>query len=63
LLHLVTLFFFIGLLFATQSNHRLDFTVVAYHAIWHIVSAYGFIVLWAFNHARFFGVASKSGKE
>jgi hypothetical protein len=62
LLHLVTLFFFIGLLFATQSNHRLDFTVVAYHAIWHIVSAYGFIVLWAFNHARFFGVAIKNGK-
>lgn len=53
LLYLLTILFLIGLGFATQSNHRVDFTVVAYHAIWHIVGAYGFIVLWVFNHLRF----------
>ncbi len=53
LLYLITIIFLIGLGFATPSNHRVDFTVVAYHAIWHIVGAYGFIVLWVFNHVRF----------
>ena len=52
LLYLVTFIFLVGLGFATQSNHRVDFTVLAYHAIWHIVGAYGFIVLWVFNHVR-----------
>lgn len=53
LLYLITIIFLIGLGFATQANQRVDFTVVAYHAIWHIVGAYGFIVLWVFNHIRF----------
>jgi len=56
LLYLVTFIFFVGLVFATQSNHRVDFTVLAYHATWHIVGAYGFIVLWVFNHLRFTAV-------
>jgi hypothetical protein len=53
LLYLITIIFLIGLGFATPPNHRVDFTVVAYHATWHIVGAYGFIVLWVFNHVRF----------
>lgn len=53
LLYLITILFLIGLGFATQANQRVDFTIVAHHAIWHIVGAYGFIVLWVFNHIRF----------
>ena len=53
LLYLTTTLFLIGLGLATQSNQRVDFVVLAYHATWHIVGAYGFIVLWAFNHVRF----------
>ncbi len=26
---------------------------VTLHALWHLVSAYAFIVIWAFNHQRF----------
>lgn len=53
LLYLLTATFFVGMLLATASNHRVDLQVLAYHATWHIVAAFGFIVLWAFNHARF----------
>lgn len=59
LLYLVTIIFLAGLGFATQSNHRVDFGVLAYHATWHIVGAYGFIVLWIFNHLRFVQVPSR----
>ncbi len=53
LLYLVTLMFVIGALLATASNQRVDFQILAWHATWHIVGAFGFIVLWAFNHMRF----------
>jgi hypothetical protein len=28
------------------------FTVLSYHATWHVVSAFGFVFLWAYNHVR-----------
>jgi hypothetical protein len=58
LLYLLTATFFAGLLLATASNHRVDLQVMAYHATWHIVAAFGFIELWAFNHVRFAQVTS-----
>jgi hypothetical protein len=53
LLHLVTALFALGLFFATASNDRVDFTILAHHATWHLLAAFGFLALWAFNHARF----------
>jgi hypothetical protein len=53
LLYLLTGIFLAGALLATASNQQVDFRVLAYHATWHIVSAFGFVALWAFNHARF----------
>lgn len=52
-LHLLTGIFIVGALLATATNHRVDFEIVAWHATWHIVGAFGFMVLWAFNHMRF----------
>jgi hypothetical protein len=51
--YLTTGIFFVGMLLATASNQQVDARIVAYHALWHIVGAFGFVALWAFNHARF----------
>lgn len=53
LLYLVTGIFLLGLGLATASNQQVDFRILAYHATWHIVSAFGFVALWVFNSARF----------
>jgi len=53
LLYLLTIIFFIAAMFASAGNQKVDFHMLAYHAIWHTVSAFGFIVLWAFNRERF----------
>jgi len=53
LLFLLCFMSFSALLLATASDDQLDFQVIAYHATWHLVSSFGFIVLWAFNHTRF----------
>jgi hypothetical protein len=53
LLYLVTILFVSDALLATASNQRVDFQILAWHATWHIVGAFGFISLWAFNHMRF----------
>jgi len=53
LLYLSTLIFFAGLLLSTASNSRIDLGIIAYHATWHIVGAFGFVALWAFNEMRF----------
>ncbi len=45
--------FFCGMLLASASNSMIVYPFIPLHALWHIVSAYGFIVLWAFNHRRF----------
>lgn len=53
LLLLVALVFFAGMLLATADQELIVYPFFAVHAIWHVVSAFGFITLWAFNHLRF----------
>lgn len=53
LLYLLTVIFFVGALLATASNQRIDFHIICYHALWHVVGAFGFIILWVFNRERF----------
>lgn len=45
--------FFCGMLLATASNDKIIYPFVPLHALWHLVSAYAFIFIWAFNHQRF----------
>jgi hypothetical protein len=45
--------FFVGMLLATASNEAIVPPFFAMHALWHLVGAFGFVVLWAFNHVRF----------
>ena len=53
LLALVVATFFAGMLLATASNERIVPPFFAMHALWHVVGAFGFVALWAFNHVRF----------
>ncbi len=53
LLTLTATIFFFGMLLATASNQKIVYPFIPLHALWHLVGAYGFIVLWAFNHVRF----------
>jgi hypothetical protein len=53
LLHCVVAFFLVGLALASAGNETVHARVVSYHALWHVVGAFGFVMLWAFNHARF----------
>ena len=47
--------FLIGLLTATASDDLVVYPFFSIHAIWHVIGAFGFITLWAFNHVRFSG--------
>ena len=42
-----------GLGLATAKNDVIVFPFIPMHALWHVVGAFGFIALWAFNDARF----------
>jgi hypothetical protein len=57
LLALVAVTFVCGLGLATAANSQvgvlLGVPVLAYHALWHLVSAFGFMVLYLLNHVRF----------
>lgn len=53
LLGLVVAIFFAGMLLATGSNEQIVYPFFAVHALWHVVGAFGFVTLWAFNHVRF----------
>ncbi len=53
LLLLVALIFFVGMLLATAGNNQIVYPFLSIHAIWHVVGAFGFMTLWAFNHVRF----------
>lgn len=53
LLLLVTGMFLVGLGLATANNDTILFPFLSLHALWHLVSAFGFIALWAFNDVRF----------
>ena len=53
--------FFCGMLLATASNDKIVHPFIPLHALWHLVGAYGFITLWAFNHVRFEEAAREAG--
>ncbi|MBX7257731.1 MAG: hypothetical protein K1Y02_15325 [Candidatus Hydrogenedentes bacterium] len=53
LLLIVIVMFFIGMLLATAGNSTISFGIFPWHAVWHIVGAFGFITLWLFNYVRF----------
>lgn len=52
LLWLVTGLFFVGMLLATARNDVVVFPFLALHALWHLVGAFAFVGLWAFNHVQ-----------
>ncbi len=49
----VFVLFFGGMLLATARNDVVVFPFLALHALWHLVGAFAFVGLWAFNHVRF----------
>lgn len=53
LLVAVIIAFVCGMLLATASNDMIIWPYLSLHAIWHVVASFGFVTLWAFNHARF----------
>lgn len=52
LLYLVTGTFLCGLLLATASNDKIIYPFFSLHALWHLVSAFGFLFLWALVHVK-----------
>ena len=62
LLNLTAIMFLVGLGLATADNDQigsfLGAPVLAYHALWHLVGAFGFLVLCIFNLVRFSAVAA-----
>jgi hypothetical protein len=53
LLYLVTATFTVGLFLATAGNQEVAEPFWSWHALWHVVGAFGFVLFWAFNHVRF----------
>ncbi|NLV44298.1 MAG: hypothetical protein GXY07_07340 [Candidatus Hydrogenedentes bacterium] len=45
--------FIFGIVLATGDNNHITGYILPWHAAWHIIGAFGFITLWAFNHVRF----------
>lgn len=60
-LWLVLAIFFCGMLLATASNDQIGYPFFAYHALWHIVGAFGFVAFWVFNHTRFAETSQREG--
>ena len=50
ILGVVFVTFFTGMLFATAGNEVIVVPFLSMHALWHVVGAFGFVFLWAFNH-------------
>jgi hypothetical protein len=50
---LVTAIFLAGLGLASAANDAIVFPFFSLHALWHVVGAFGFVALWAFNEVRF----------
>jgi len=53
LLYLNIVIFLTGLFLAIPANSLVDYRILAYRAIWHLVGAFGFLTLWIFNFIRF----------
>jgi hypothetical protein len=45
--------FLVGMGLATARNDVVVYPFLAMHALWHLVGAFAFVLLWAFNHVRF----------
>lgn len=52
LLRLVILCFTVGLVLASAAGDTVHGRIGSYHALWHVVSGFGFLFFWAFNHVR-----------
>jgi len=52
LLRLVIASFIGGLLLATAAGDTVYGRIGSFHALWHVLSSFGFIFFWAFNHVR-----------
>lgn len=63
LLRIAIATFMLGLALATAANDVIVYPFFAMHALWHLVGAFGFIALWAFNHQRFGGLAAIPPEE
>lgn len=53
LIIVVALSFLVGAYLASFNGHQVGFKIIAYHALWHVVGAFGFMSLWMMNHIRF----------
>lgn len=62
LLLLVTGLFLFGMLLATARNDVVVYPFLPLHALWHLVGAFAFVGLWAFNHVRFAAATALPGR-
>lgn len=53
----------VGVAFATQANDVVAARIVPFHAIWHIIAGFGFVLLWAFNHVPLVPEADAPGGQ
>jgi hypothetical protein len=53
LLPLLTALALVGVTLAMPDSERVDASVLAYHALWHMVSAFLLLLLWVVNELRF----------
>lgn len=53
LFYLIVSMFLCGLFLATAGNSHVSSRIFAWHAVWHLIGAFGFVTLWLFNHVRF----------
>ncbi len=49
----IVFMFLLGLILATGSDDFIKPAFISWHSLWHITGAFGFVVLWFFNHLRF----------
>jgi hypothetical protein len=57
LLRAIFVTFLVGVALASADGTKVDWRVLSHHALWHIVSAFGFVLFWAFNDLRLYGAA------
>ena len=60
LLTAILVTFLLGVALASADGSKVDLRVISHHALWHIVSAFGFVLFWAFNDLRLHGGGSEA---
>lgn len=63
LLHAVTATFLVGAWLASAAGDVVHARWVSYHALWHVLGAFGFVLLWAWNHVRFSPAAAATSRR